>query len=88
MSLEQKAIAEYTSVVNECSAVGIPNDHIPPYVMDIAVNMYVRGAREQNRIDLEKIRESMLHEMNFGILETPNITELLSRMNAKLQMKE
>ena len=47
MSLEQKAIAEYTSIVNECSAVGIPNDHIPPYVMDIAVQMYIRGAKEQ-----------------------------------------
>lgn len=48
MNIEKKAIAEYTRVVNECSAVGIPNDHIPPYVMDVAVQMYIRGAKEQS----------------------------------------
>jgi hypothetical protein len=33
--------------VNECSAIGIPNDQIPSWVQDAMINEFIHGAKWQ-----------------------------------------
>lgn len=54
--LEKAAEQDVCEAVNNCSATGIPNDHIPSWVQDAMVNEFINGANwrfaqfEKNRL--------------------------------------
>jgi hypothetical protein len=45
--LEEAAEQDVCEVVNECSAIGIPNDQIPSWVQDAMINEFIHGAKWQ-----------------------------------------
>lgn len=54
--LEKAAERDVCGVVNNCSAIGMPNDHIPSWVQDAMINEFIHGSQwkeeqfEKNRI--------------------------------------
>jgi hypothetical protein len=43
--MEEAAEQDVCEVVNECSAIGIPNDQIPSWVQDAMINEFIHGAK-------------------------------------------
>lgn len=65
--LEKAASQDACEVVNTCSAVGIPNDHIPSWVQDAMVNEFIHGAKWKERQMQSTIKLAEEHAMFAGM---------------------
>lgn len=53
-NIEKIACQEVTAMINECSATGIPNDHIEPWVKDLMIGCFIAGAEHMEKTLIDK----------------------------------
>ena len=59
--LEKAAEQDVCEAVNTCSAIGIPNDHIPSWVQDAMVNEFIHGAQWKDKQLMAKAVDITVH---------------------------
>ena len=57
--LEKAAERDVCGVVNNCSAIGMPNDHIPSWVQDAMINEFIHGAKWKEEQMMEQAIEGV-----------------------------
>lgn len=71
--LEKAAEQDVCDAVNTCSAIGIPNDHIPSWVQDAMVNEFIHGAQWKDKQLMAKAVDVTVHSDAGGYPCIPQI---------------
>ena len=71
--LDKAAERDVCGVVNNCSAIGMPNDHIPSWVQDAMINEFIHGAqwKEEQMMDNVVLVTEVLRDSDGDGVETP-----------------
>lgn len=71
--LKKAAEQDVCEAVNTCSAIGIPNDHIPSWVQDAMVNEFIHGAQWKDKQLMAKAVDVTVHSDAGGYPYIPQI---------------
>ena len=86
--LKKAAEQDVCEVVNTCSAIGVPNDHIPSWVQDAMVNEFIHGANwkeQQFEKDYANLCNGIITAKGFAVAMAYNkgVADAKEKMMAK-----